>query len=272
MKNYRVISLVLILLCSSCNDTSFSSSSSISNIPEVLLGKYPNMRIEIPDGIYRVESRLNSYVYEYGNYYLCSLKSVSYIDLTERNVKRLDQSYEGILKNDDYVCYCSGSNYFDGQTKYEKYHEFNKDIYNNSTDSLKTYYKNNMDKMKFYGPHDYYFFLLKRYLVPFIEPVISTIYSYVRILFDSYGLRYEDNKLKEYDSHYSGQEEIRSKIYKTIYLDADFDYKKEEIEFYTPYYDAIFTFEKIDNHSFKEVEDKNLYVETDTVREYVQLV
>ena len=89
MKNYRVISLVLILLCSSCNDTSFSSSSSISNIPEVLLGKYPNMRIEMPDGIYRVESRLNSYVYEYGNYYLCSLKSVSYIDLTERNVKRL---------------------------------------------------------------------------------------------------------------------------------------------------------------------------------------
>ena len=48
---------------------------------------------------------------------------------------------------------------------------------------------------------------------------------------------------------------------KTIYLNDDLEYKKEELVFNAIYADAIFTYEKLDSYDFIEVENKEQYIE-----------
>ncbi|MDY5456082.1 MAG: hypothetical protein SPG56_05975, partial [Bacilli bacterium] len=143
---------------------------------------------------------------------------------------------------------------YDGKTKYEKTIRQVKHIYDSSISEDKLYYKEDLDEFMFDDNSrsdlcEYYIF--KQGLFK------SRLYDSIRIYIDWRDDYFEDDKrIVERNPI-----DIKVIMSKTIYLNDDLEYKKEEIVFNSIYADAIFTYEKLDSYDFKEVENKEQYIE-----------
>lgn len=251
MKKWFVSACISVLLCASCNGTS-SSTINKNSFYDAIEDKYSDGYIMIPNGIYMIQSKID-YHYDDGkaNGFV---NNIIFAEINNWNVTKLNQRFEGLVFNSLFngvVSYIGDYNY-DGKTKYEKTTRQVKHIYDSSISEDNFYYKEDMDEFMFDRTSDdlFYSFFKGDYFKYILYNIMRFHISRTASYFE------DDKKIVERETT-----EKKGIMSKTIYLNDDLEYKKEELVFNAIYADAIFTYEKLDSYDFIEVENKEQYIE-----------
>lgn len=253
MKRMIVIGLISALFCSSCNELS-SSTVTKNSFYDAIENKYSEGCIRIPNGIYKIQSKIN---YHYGSGEANGfVNNIIFAEINNMNVTKLNQQFEGLVFNflfNSVVSYIGNYNY-DGKTKYEETIRTVKHIDDGLINEEIFRIKEDLDKFIFFGSTSsdlcgYYFFREGSFKSSLNDSI--RINSFWKDEFFE-----EDKKIVRRESA-----ELNGIMTKTVYLDNNLEYEKEEIVFNYIYADAIFTYEKLDSYDFKNVENIEQYKE-----------
>ena len=271
MKRRLLISILTLFICTSCNEgSSLLISSSTNSMFNSLMEKYQYGFVTMPDGIYRIESKLNYHsVYNRTGI----VNSVAILEFNNSVVTKLNQHYEGSIYNrgGDQDALYDGNVYFDGITKYSDESRIIKDMYKEQIRYSKSCFKFELNELSFFGNVDTTYLCGKVFADWRKSFLFTKLYDKTRIQLQGINnVVVEGNSAKCVDT-----DEFELLVYTNkVFFDENLDYFKEEIVYCSDPLDAVFTFQRLDSFVYRTIENEDDYIvridpDNDSKRVYI---